>query len=276
MYQRSPWKVPEAFIWNAINSTGLFQFQWLYYFLYVTWPNPFAGLCVRPSGYWRFVPSHRRANRKCFAVFHFPCFSYIIRNFGKSTALLATSFRAVSCSANSSTLKKIAKYFSESTVRWMNVEGWAVIIRSLHRHFQWSIVLPLLINSLLHDTWPPPLRGGGSCLRCQVEFRHKPPPAVHGFRHTDHVVWTEFPKCQKLRWLYRTDEIWGLKYHEWRDFAMGQIAWGVTSVLLIFVSHRSSAFFRVIRLIAFETQLTALLHAGSDLSQEDRCWYRKE
>jgi hypothetical protein len=39
---------------------------------------------------------------------------------------------------------------------------------------------------------------------------------VHGFRHTDHVVWPEFPKCQQLRWLYRTDEIWGLKHHEWQ------------------------------------------------------------
>jgi hypothetical protein len=27
VYQCSPWKVPEAFIWNAINSDGLPQFQ---------------------------------------------------------------------------------------------------------------------------------------------------------------------------------------------------------------------------------------------------------
>jgi hypothetical protein len=39
-----------------------------------------------------------------------------------------------------------------------------------------------------------------------------------------------------------------------------------TSALLIFVSHRSSAFLRVILLIAFETQLTAVLHAGSQVS----------
>jgi hypothetical protein len=43
---------------------------------------------------------------------------------------------------------------------------------------------------------------------------------------------------------------------------MGHIAWGVTSVLRIFVSHRSSAFLRVIRLIVFVTKLTAVLHAG--------------
>jgi hypothetical protein len=34
------------------------------------------------------------------------------------------------------------------------------------------------------------------------------------------------------------------------------------AALLIFVSRRSSAFFRVIRLIAFETHLNAALHAG--------------
>jgi hypothetical protein len=36
----------------------------------------------------------------------------------------------------------------------------------------------------------------------------------------------------------------------------------MTSALLIFVSHLSSAFLRVIRLIAIETQLTTVLHAG--------------
>jgi hypothetical protein len=47
---------------------------------------------------------------------------------------------------------------------------------------------------------------------------------------------------------------------------MGHIAWGVTSVLLIFVSYRSSAYLRVIRLIVFVSQLTAVLHAGSFVS----------
>jgi hypothetical protein len=36
---------------------------------------------------------------------------------------------------------------------------------------------------------------------------------------------------------------------------MGHIAWGVISVLLILVSHRSSVFFRVICLINFVTQI---------------------
>jgi hypothetical protein len=49
-------------------------------------------------------------------------------------------------------------------------------------------------------------------------------------------------------------------------FAMGHIAWCVTSALPIFVSHRSSAFLWVIRLIAFETQVTAILHAVSLVS----------
>jgi hypothetical protein len=40
----------------------------------------------------------------------------------------------------------------------------------------------------------------------------------------------------------------------------------VTSQLAIFVSHRSNAFFRVIRLICFVTQLIAVLHVGSLVS----------
>jgi hypothetical protein len=68
---------------------------------------------------------------------------------------------------------------------------------------------------------------------------------------------------------------------------MGHIAWGLTSVFANIVSHRSSAFFRVMRVIAFETQFTAVLHPGSlvschtsssssyiltaDLDQVDRC-----
>jgi hypothetical protein len=51
-----------------------------------------------------------------------------------------------------------------------------------------------------------------------------------------------------------------------RDFAMGHIAWGVSSVLANRVSHRSSAFFRVSRLIDFETQLSVILHSGSLVS----------
>jgi hypothetical protein len=47
---------------------------------------------------------------------------------------------------------------------------------------------------------------------------------------------------------------------------MGHILWGLNSELPIFVSHRWSAFFRVIRLISFVTQLSAVLHAGSLVS----------
>jgi hypothetical protein len=50
---------------------------------------------------------------------------------------------------------------------------------------------------------------------------------------------------------------------------MGQITWGVTSVLPIFVSHRSTAFLWVIRLIEFVTQLTAVLHAGAFVSRQN-------
>jgi hypothetical protein len=51
-----------------------------------------------------------------------------------------------------------------------------------------------------------------------------------------------------------------------RDFGMGEIGWGVTLVLLIFVSHRPNAFLRATRLIDFVTQLTAVLQAGSLVS----------
>jgi hypothetical protein len=37
-------------------------------------------------------------------------------------------------------------------------------------------------------------------------------------------------------------------------------------VFVSFVSHRSSAFFRIVREIAFETQFTAVLHLGSLVS----------
>jgi hypothetical protein len=45
------------------------------------------------------------------------------------------------------------------------------------------------------------------CLRLRVDLKLEPPPAVHGFRHTIHVVLTDFVSSQKLRWLSRTDEI---------------------------------------------------------------------
>jgi hypothetical protein len=50
------------------------------------------------------------------------------------------------------------------------------------------------------------------------------------------------------------------------DFAGGQIAWGVTSGLLIFVSHLIIVFFRVILRIVSVAQLSVVLHAGALLS----------
>jgi hypothetical protein len=47
------------------------------------------------------------------------------------------------------------------------------------------------------------------------------------------------------------------------DFTVGHRTCGVTSHSLPFLSHRSSAFIWVIPLMAFTTQLTAILHAGS-------------
>jgi hypothetical protein len=48
-----------------------------------------------------------------------------------------------------------------------------------------------------------------------------------------------------------------------RDFAMGHIARDVASQFSNLVSYRSNAFFRVMRLIHFKTQLTFVLHFGS-------------
>jgi hypothetical protein len=45
-------------------------------------------------------------------------------------------------------------------------------------------------------------------------------------------------------------------------FAIGHIASGVSSVFYNFVSHFSSVFFRIMRLIAFEAWFTAVLHPG--------------
>lgn len=47
------------------------------------------------------------------------------------------------------------------------------------------------------------------------------------------------------------------------DFSTGHITWGVASQILTFVSHSSSAFLRVIRLMVLVTQLTAVSHCGS-------------
>jgi hypothetical protein len=47
-----------------------------------------------------------------------------------------------------------------------------------------------------------------------------------------------------------------------RDFAIGYIALGVTTNLDIFVPRRSRAVLRIICLIVFETQLTAVLKDG--------------
>jgi hypothetical protein len=47
------------------------------------------------------------------------------------------------------------------------------------------------------------------------------------------------------------------------DYATGHRAWGVISQFPTSVSHHSSAFLRVLRLMVLTTQLSAVLHAGS-------------
>jgi hypothetical protein len=51
-----------------------------------------------------------------------------------------------------------------------------------------------------------------------------------------------------------------------KDLAMDHIAWDVASYLTIFISHRTSAFLRIILLTVFATHLTVVLHAGSLVS----------
>jgi hypothetical protein len=89
-------------------------------------------------------------------------------------------------------------------------------------------------------------------------------------------VWTGFLSSQQLRWLYLPDDILGLKDHEWQLVPLvhpclwGTSQWAILLVVLAlfasFISHHSSAFFRGMRLIDFETQLTAFLHPGSLVS----------
>jgi hypothetical protein len=63
-----------------------------------------------------------------------------------------------------------------------------------------------------------------------------------------------------------------------RDFAMGHLAGGGSLVSASFVSHHSSAFLRVVRLIDFETQLTVffldilLPVYFYPLTPSDFCW----
>jgi hypothetical protein len=92
--------------------------------------------------------------------------------------------------------------------------------------------------------------------------------------HRSHERWIGFLNNLQSRWLSLSGN-YVIPKGPWtavgasgpslfiRDFAVGHIDWGVTSQFPTFVSHRSSAFLRVIRLMVLATQLTAVLHAGS-------------
>jgi hypothetical protein len=101
-------------------------------------------------------------------------------------------------------------------------------------------------------------------------------PVAHGFHHTCHKMWTGFVNNLQLLWFSRSGDV--IPKFPWTavgtfgqslfisDFAIDHRAWGVTSQFPTFVSHRSSAFLRVIRLMVSATQLTAVLHAGSPVT----------
>jgi hypothetical protein len=78
----------------------------------------------------------------------------------------------------------------------------------LHRPFSISVTLLISVSHMVL------FLQGVYCLQFHVEFGLQPPPAVHGFHHTNHVVKIEFLNSQQLHWLSRMDEIWGLKNHE--------------------------------------------------------------
>lgn len=52
-----------------------------------------ARLCARTNVYWRFILPYGRANGNWLAVVDFPPASYVVRNFGKPTALVVICFQ---------------------------------------------------------------------------------------------------------------------------------------------------------------------------------------
>jgi hypothetical protein len=92
-------------------------------------------------------------------------------------------------------------------------------------------------------------------------------PIANGFRCTGvnsirnrvgflvRVIWRAINSCRCL---------WSIPFIS--DFAIALRAWGVTSQFSTSVSHRYSFFLPVIRLMALVTQLTAVLHAESQVT----------
>jgi hypothetical protein len=80
----------------------------------------------------------------------------------------------------------------------------------VHKRFSISINLIIYVchKVLLFPT--------GCRLQMRAELGLHSPPVVHGFRHTDHEMWTGFLNNLKLLWLSRSGDMLVLKGHEQR------------------------------------------------------------
>jgi hypothetical protein len=59
--------------------------------------------------------------------------------------------------------------------------------------------------------------GGFLVYSFKQSLNSKSPADVHGYHHTDHVVWTALPSNQHLYWISLTDKSLNLKDNEWQS-----------------------------------------------------------
>jgi hypothetical protein len=150
----------------------------------------------------------------------------------------------------------------------MILEDASVIHLEYHQvHKPFSISLKLLIMHVTKSYVCP-----AECrLQMWAQLGFQPPPVAHSCR-IRHEMCTDFRNNPQLRHFSHSGRLLFLKVHEERlvpldhlfiiDFAIGDRAWVVTSQFPILVSQRSS----VIPLMVLVTQLTAILHVGSQVT----------
>jgi hypothetical protein len=139
--------------------------------------------------------------------------------------------------------------------------------RCLRHSFGILSTFSISINLLIYVCHKVLLFLAGCHLQMQAELGFWFPSFVHAVRHTDHVMcW--FPKQCAIMLAFSS--VWYITPKgPWRAigafdpslfisaFAIGHRAWGVTSHFPTFISHRSSVFMGVIRLMVLATKLTA-------------------
>jgi hypothetical protein len=125
--------------------------------------------------------------------------------------------------------------------------------------------------------------GRGSRLQFRAEIGLLPPPAIHGFCVNWFSKHSAIALALSIGWNFRPKAPWmavgalGPSLFI-RDFTMGHIAWGVSTVISSRASHHSSVFFRVRRLDP--RFLATIFWASScslaiDLTQVDSCSHLK-